>query len=142
MKTNWNSFTKNQKSTDKKLNISTKIQPFWNVLKTFPNSCFVTRVESGHRKNIEKPIGGIEIIFRKKFSPPFLSPQYPSELQSNLHNLNINSTLKYMNILHQEWASKNCRAMSSGPRKFSTPRWVGREKFSRKKSFEPDPPLP
>ncbi len=37
---------KNLKTTNKKLNISTKIQPFWNVLKTFPNSCFVTRVFS------------------------------------------------------------------------------------------------
>ncbi len=44
MKTNWNSIRKNLKTTDKKLYISTKIQPFWNVLKTFPNSCFVTRV--------------------------------------------------------------------------------------------------
>ncbi len=35
---------KNLKTTNKKLNISTKIQPFWNVLKTFPNSCFATRV--------------------------------------------------------------------------------------------------
>ncbi len=45
-----------------------------------------------------------------------------------------------MNILHQEWASKNCRTMSSGPRKFSIARRVSREKFSCKKSFEPGPP--
>ncbi len=44
MKTNWNSIRKNLKTTNKKFNISTKVQPFWNVLKTFPNSCFVTRV--------------------------------------------------------------------------------------------------
>ncbi len=34
-KTNWNSIRKNLKTTNKKLNISTKIQPFWNVLKHF-----------------------------------------------------------------------------------------------------------
>ncbi len=38
------SIRKNLKTTNKKLNIPTKIQPFWNVLKTFSNSCFVTRV--------------------------------------------------------------------------------------------------
>ncbi len=36
----------------------------------------------------------------------FVSPHYPYELQLNLHGLHINSTLKYMNFLHQEWASK------------------------------------
>ncbi len=43
MKTNWNSIRKNLKTTNKKLNVSTKIQQFWNILKPFPNSCFVTR---------------------------------------------------------------------------------------------------
>ncbi len=43
MKTNWNSSRKNLKTTNKNSAFSTKIQPFWNVLKTFPNSCFATR---------------------------------------------------------------------------------------------------
>ncbi len=30
MKTNWNSIKKNQKTTNKKLNSSIEIQPFWN----------------------------------------------------------------------------------------------------------------
>ncbi len=43
-----------------------------------------------------------------------------------------------MNILHQEWTSKNCRVMSSGPRKFCIARRVGHDQISYKKSFEPD----
>ncbi len=72
----------------------------------------------------------------------FGSPKYPYELQSNLHNFHINSILKYMNILHQERASENFRAVSSEPRKFFIARRVGREKFSGKKSFEPGAPPP
>ena len=98
----------------------------------------------GIKKIFRSPEGASKLFSVKIFAADaasFVSPHYPSELQSNLHNLHINYTLKYMNILHQEWASKNCRAMASGPRKFSIARRVGREKFSSKKLFEPDPPL-
>ncbi len=108
----------------------------------------------GHRKYFKGERVGIEKILRspegasKYFplkifaadAPSFVSSQYPYELQSNLQNIHNNYTLKYMDIFHQEWASKNCRAMSSGPRKFSIARRVGRENFSCKKSFEPGPP--
>ncbi len=100
----------------------------------------------GIEKILRSPEGTSKLFSGKVFAAhaaSFVSPQYTSELQSNLHNLHINSTLKYyMNILHQEWASKNCHAMSSGLRKFSIARRVGCEKVSCKKSFEPGPPPP
>ncbi len=97
----------------------------------------------GIEKILRTPEGASKLFSGKIFAAvaaSFVIPQYPSKMQSNLHNLHFNSTLKYMNILHQEWASKNCRAVSSGPPKFSIARRVGREKFSCKKSFEPGPP--
>ncbi len=39
-------------------------------------------------------------------------------MQSYLYNLYINSMVKYLYILYQEWASKNCRVMLSGLQKF------------------------
>ena len=74
----------------------------------------------GHRKYFEGQRVGIEKILRspegasKYFSvkifaadaASFVSPQYSCELQKKLHNLHMNSTPKYMNILHQKGASK------------------------------------
>ena len=97
----------------------------------------------GIEKTLRSPEGELEYFSVKIFTTDaasFVSPQYLFEMQPNLHNLHINSSLQYRNILHQEWVSKNCRAISNGPQKFSIARRVGREKLSCEKSFEPDPP--
>ena len=61
-------------------------------------------------------------IFSAAAATFIINLYYPSKMQTYLHNLNIYSMLKYMNILCQVWASKNSRVMSSGPQKFSTAR--------------------
>ena len=74
------------------------------------------------KKNIEKSRVGIEILFS------FVNLHYPYELQLNLHNLHINSILKYIKYFTPrvgieklssvvEWAAKIYYCVMSGPLK-------------------------